>query len=266
MSDQLLVERTGAICTVTINHPEKLNPITAPGMIDELVGTIDTIDKDSGIRAAIITGAGNAFSAGGDLKRMAAPDSPAYRPPVEVRDWYIEGVQRLPRAIDALRAPLIAAVNGPAFGGGCDLACMADMRIAGESARFASSFIRLGIIPGDGGAYFLPRAIGGARAAEMIFTGDPIDARQALAWGLVSRVVPDSELMTEATRLAERIAANPGYALRMAKRLLREARHTGLEGVLELSAALQAVAHTAPEYREAIDAFTEKRRPDFSGT
>ena len=152
MSDQLLVERAGAICTVTINLPEKLNPITAPGMIDELVGTIDTIDKDSGICAAIITGAGNAFSAGGDLKRMAAPDSPAYRPPVEVRDWYIEGVQRLPRAIDALRAPLIAAVNGPAFGGGCDLACMADMRIAGESARFASSFIRLGIIPGDGGA------------------------------------------------------------------------------------------------------------------
>ena len=266
MSDQLLVERDGAICTVTINLPEKLNPITAPGMVDAIVAAIHDINMDSSVRVAIITGAGKAFSAGGDLKRMAAPDSPAYRPPVEVRDWYIEGVQRIPNAIDELRVPLIAAVNGPAVGGGCDLACMADIRIAGESARFASSFIRLGIIPGDGGAYFLPRAVGGSRAAEMIFTGAAIDARQALAWGLVSRVVPDAELMAAAKDLAERIAANPGYALRMAKRLMREARHANLDGVLELSAALQAIAHTTPEYREAIDAFTEKRQPDFSKT
>ena len=264
MSDRLLVACDGAICTVTMNIPDKRNPMTGPGMIDAIVAAINDINTDNRIRVAIITGAGKAFSAGGDLKRAAAADSPTRRPPVEVRDWYIEGVQRIPRAIDALRVPLIAAVNGPAFGGGCDLACMADIRIAGESAKFASSFIRLGIIPGDGGAYFLPRVVGGSRAAEMIFTGDPIDARQALAWGLVSRVVPDGELMAEAKHLAERIAANPGYALRMAKRLMREARHADLEGVLELSAALQAIAHTAPEYREAIAAFMEKRRPDFS--
>ncbi len=265
MSNQLLVERDGAICTVTLNLPERLNPMTAPGMVDAIVAATEAIDRDSGIRVAILTGAGKAFSAGGDLKRVAAADSPTRRPPVEVHNWYIEGVQRIPRMIDALRVPLIAAVNGPAISGGCDLACMADIRIAGESATFASNFIRLGIIPGDGGAYFLTRAIGSARAAEMIFTGDTIDARQALAWGLVSRVVPDGDLMAEAKKLAGRIAANPGYALRMAKRLMRETRHADLDGVLELSAALQAIAHTAPEYREAVDAFMERRRPDFSG-
>jgi enoyl-CoA hydratase/carnithine racemase len=161
---------------------------------------------------------------------------------------------------------VIAAVNGPAIGAGCDLACMCDLRIAGESARFAESFVKLGIVPGDGGAWLLPRVVGFAKASEMALTGDAIDAHEALAYGLVSKVVPDGELLAEAHKLAARIAVNPTNAVRMTKRLLWESRTSSLDGLLELSAAMQALAHATDDNREAISAFLEKRKPDFTGS
>ncbi|MDO8277969.1 MAG: enoyl-CoA hydratase-related protein, partial [Burkholderiaceae bacterium] len=162
-----------------------------------------------------------------------------------------------------LAVPAIAAVNGPAVGAGCDLACMCDIRIAADTATFAESFIKVGIVPGDGGAWFLPRLVGASRAAEMSFTGDAIDAQEALACGLVSRVVSGAELLAEAQRLAQRIAANPGPTLRMTKRLLREGGHMRLESLLEMSAGYQALAHKTPQHREAVMAFVEKRKPIF---
>ena len=137
---------------------------------------------------------------------------------------------------------------------------MCDIRIAGESARFAESFVKLGIIPGDGGAWLLPRVVGMSRAAEMTFTGEMIDAAQALACGLVSRVVPNDQLMASAQELAGRIAANPGPALRMAKRLLREGQHTRLDTLLEMSAAFQAMAHHTSEHTVALEAFLQSMR------
>jgi enoyl-CoA hydratase/carnithine racemase len=162
-----------------------------------------------------------------------------------------------------LDVPLIAAVNGYAIGAGCDLACMCDIRIASETARFAESFIKVGLVPGDGGAWLLPRVVGMSKAAEMSFTGEMLDAAAALSCGLVSRVVAPEALLDEAMALARRIAANPGPTLRLTKRLLREGQTTRLDSLLELSAAYQAIAHKTAEQVEAVNAFVEKRAPRF---
>ena len=181
-----------------------------------------------------------------------------------IRNEYRHGIQQIPRAMWSLDVPIIAAVNGPAIGAGLDLACMCDLRIASDTTSFAESFVRVGIIPGDGGAWWLPRAVGAAKAAEMAFTGDPIGAGEALGCGLVSRVVAADALMDEALSLANRIARNPSGILRMTKRLLREGIHNTLDSVLETSAAYQAIAHLSPDHHEAVRAFIEKRSPDFS--
>jgi enoyl-CoA hydratase/carnithine racemase len=160
---------------------------------------------------------------------------------------------------------VIAAVNGPAIGAGLDLACMCDIRLAAKSATFAESFVRLGIVAGDGGAWLLPRVIGLPRASIMAFTGDAIDAPNALEWGLVAQVTDESELLTQARALADRIAANPGHALRLTKRLLREGQHMRLDSLLELSASFQALAHHTEDHQEAVRAFLEKRSPSLSG-
>jgi enoyl-CoA hydratase/carnithine racemase len=142
---------------------------------------------------------------------------------------------------------------------------MCDIRVASEKARFAESFIKVGIVPGDGGAWLLPRVVGRSKAAELSFTGDMLDAHQALECGLVSRVVAHEQLMTAARELANRIAANPGPTLRLTKRLLREGEHLRLDSLLELSAAYQALAHKTPQHEEAVRAFIEKRPPRFEG-
>jgi enoyl-CoA hydratase/carnithine racemase len=202
----------------------------------------------------ILTGAGSAFSAGGNVKDMRDRKGLSAGSPYEIRNNYRRDIQNIPLNVYDLDVPTIAAVNGAAIGAGCDLACMCDIRIASERAKFAESFVKLGIIPGDGGAWLLPRLVGQSKAAELTFTGDTIDATEALACGLVSKVVPADALMNEARALAGRIAANPGHALRMAKRLLREGQHVRLDTLLEMSAAFQAIAHHTPEHDQAIDA------------
>lgn len=255
-----------AIVTVTLNQPETRNAFTDLDVVDALVGAIERLNADPSVRAAILTGAGKAFSSGANLKRMLDPEAGLVDAlPARTRLNYQAGIQRVPLAFARIEVPIIAAVNGPAIGAGCDLACMCDIRIAGQSARFAESFVKVGIIPGDGGAWLLPRILGMSRAAEMAFTGDTIDAAQALAWGLVSRVVPDGELMAATRDLANRIAANPPYAVRMTKRLLREGQSMSLESLLQLSAAMQSLAHATADHKEAVAAFIAKRAPKFGG-
>jgi len=265
MSDPVLYEQDGPVVTLTLNKPETRNAISDMDMVDALVAAAARIDADSDVRVAILTGAGTAFSSGGNIKTMRAPGGLGEGAPAAIRDKYRAGIQRIPLALYALEVPLIAAVNGPAIGAGCDLALLCDIRIAGESARFAESFVKLGIIPGDGGAWLLPRVVGLSKAYEMAFTGDSIDAQEALTCGLVSQVVPDSELMDAARALAGRIAANPPHALRLTKRLIREGQHTRLDTLLELSAALQALAHHTADHQEAMQAALEKRPPVFRG-
>ena len=172
------------------------------------------------------------------------------------------GIQRLPMAFEACDLPVIAAVNGPAVGAGCDLTLMCDIRIAGASAKFAESFVQIGIVPGDGGAWLLPRVVGFARASEMALTGEMITAETAQDYGLVSRVVPDEILMEEARATAAKIAANPRHAVRMTRRLLRSAYNRDLEVTLELSSAMQALAHETEDYTNALEAM--RRRIDGS--
>ena len=264
MSDFLKYEQDGHIVTLTLNDPERRNPLTGNTAVQELVAAIDRIEADASVRAVILTGAGSAFCSGGnvrDMDRHASGDMTG----MEIRQEYRRGIQRLPLALFNLEVPVIAAVNGPAIGAGLDLACMCDIRIASESARFAESFVKLGIIPGDGGAWLLPRIVGLSRAAELTFTGQIIDAHQALVWNLVSRVVLAESLMDAARGIADAIAANPPHAVRMAKRLIREGMHSRLDTLLEMSAAFQTLSHQTADHREAVSAFMEKRTPVFEG-
>jgi enoyl-CoA hydratase/carnithine racemase len=265
MTDPILTSRDGAILTVTLNLPEKRNPVSDNGLIDLLIETMHAADNDIGIRCVILTGAGSAFSAGGDLKAMKDGTGLRAALPAQTRRNYREGIQRLPLMFHALEVPVIAAINGPAIGAGLDLACMCDVRVAADTAVFAESFVKLGIVPGDGGAWLLPRVIGFARAAELSLTGETFDAAYALEIGLVSRVVPAGELLAAARTIADKIAANPPHAVRMTRRLLREAQTATLAATLELSAAMQSLAHATRDNDEAIDAFIERRAPDFTG-
>lgn len=219
-----------------------------------LTQALHRLRHDDAARAAILTGAGSAFSAGADLKKLAADDL-SRRPTEQVRDFYRETVHAAPRALRDLEVPIIAAVNGPAYGAGCDIACMCDIRIATEMASFCEPFVKLGVASGDGGAWFLTRLIGPSRYAEMALTGDPVPAAQALTWGLVSKVAPQDDLMTEAMLLAERIASNATNAVRMMKRLIRDADHATLESHLELCASFNAIAHGTDDHRQALDRF-----------
>ena len=255
--------REGAILVLAMNHPETRNALTGNTAVDEFVQACAEVQADRSIRALIITGEGPVFSSGGNVKDMQKYFQQTLSPE-PIREEYRKGIQRLPKALYNLDVPVIAAINGPAVGAGLDLTCMCDIRIASETATFAESFVKVGIVPGDGGAWLLPRAVGMSKASEMAFTGDALNAQEALACGLVSRVVPAGELLETALAVARRIASNPGAVLRMTKRLLREGERATLESLLEISASYQAIAHMEPDHHEAVRAFVEKRRPRFS--
>ena len=265
-SHEVVVAHTeDSITTWTLNMPEARNPISGDEVVSRMVDLAAAANADRNVRVVILTGAGSAFSAGGNVKDMVDRVGMFGGNQADIQHGYTSGIQRLTRAIYGCEVPIIAAVNGPAVGAGCDLALMADMRIASESAFFAESFVKLGLIPGDGGAWLLPRAVGAARAAEMAFTGDRVDAATALEWGLVSRVVAADALMDTAKQLAARVASNPPNALRLTKKLLREADTQHLGGILELSAAMQAISHGTADHREALSAFVERRPGQFTG-
>lgn len=263
MTPFLKTERDGAILTLTMNQPETRNALTGNTAVAEFVQACADITLDRSVRVVILTGEGPVFSSGGNVKDMQRYYTQALMADT-IREEYRNGIQRLPKALYNLDVPVICAVNGPAIGAGMDLTCMCDIRIASEKATFAESFVKVGIVPGDGGAWLLPRVVGMSKASEMAFTGEMLTAAEALACGLVSRVVAPEALMDEARKLAGKIAANPGGVLRMTKRLLREGERSTLESLLETSAAYQAIAHLTPDHQEAVRAFVEKRPPKFT--
>jgi enoyl-CoA hydratase/carnithine racemase len=262
MSEPVLYARDGGVVVLTLNEPDTRNAIS-PGIVDALVAHIRSINADMTVGCVIVTGAGAGFSSGGNVKEMRDKAGLFGGSPAEVRRGYWHGIQRIPMAMYDLEVPSIAAVNGAAIGAGCDLSLMCDIRIAARSAVFAESFMRVGLVSGDGGAWYLPRVVGMSRAMEMTFTGDFIDAEQAVRIGLASRMVENDELMPQALALARRIAAQPVHSLRLTKRLLRDSQHVSLPIALELASSAQALAQHTHDQHEAVLAFLEKRAPKF---
>lgn len=261
----IAVERRGPVEIWTLDRAERLNALPDPDDGEAFARACEAANADAEVRCVILTGAGRAFSAGGDLTAMRDKRDLFQGGGADLRQAYRRVVHRIVRALYGLDVPLIAAVNGPAMGLGCDIAGLADLRLASTQARFGVPFLKLGIVPGDGGAWLLPRNVGYVRAAEMLFTGRSIDAETALQWGLINRLTTPESLMDEALALAGEVAAQPPHALRMAKALLRQGRDVNFDQMLEMTAAMQALAHLTEDHAEGVAAALEKRPATFTG-
>lgn len=265
MADAAKFESEGAIGRLTLTRPEQRNILGEPGDGALFQEICVRINADRSLRCVILTGQGQAFSAGGNLRAMKDRTGTFAGSGLEIRESYRRNVHPIITSLWSLEVPVVAAVNGPAVGLGHDVAGLADIRIASETARFGASFLKIGLIPGDGGAWLLPRLIGMSRAAELLYTGKLIDADTALGWGLVSQVVPAGDLMTAAEARAAEIAQQPPDVLRLTKRLLRQGQENRFADILDQSAAVQALAHQSADHSEAVDAFLEKRPPRYRG-
>jgi 2-(1,2-epoxy-1,2-dihydrophenyl)acetyl-CoA isomerase len=258
MTEGLRVEVDGPIATLTLDRPEALNALTVPVKV-ALREVLESIAEDRAIRAVILTGAGRAFCAGQDLAERERPDAAPLE--VEVRERY----NPIIRALRSMGQPVIAAVNGVAAGAGASLALACDLRIAAEGARFMLAFGRIGLVPDSGASWFLPRLLGSAKAAELALLNDPVDAADALRLGLVSKVVPAEELMTEARAMAQRLAAGAPLAIALTKQALERSLSIDLDEALDGEAKLQGIAGASADHAEGLAAFREKRPPRFEG-
>ncbi len=249
------------VATITLNRPEKLNAFTSE-MLLELDSAIDECDRQDDVRAVILTGAGRGFCSGGDVGGMGAGQD--NRP--HITKQRISGeIQRFPKRLAHFAKPIIAAVNGPAAGGGMDLALACDFRTASRSARFAETYGKIGLLPGGGGAYFLPRIVGKARALELLLTAEFIDADTALDIGLVNHVYEDDELLERTHKIAARIASLPPLSMRLIKQTVNEGLESDLATSLDLVSSHIAITRSGPDHVEAINAFREKRPGKFVG-
>lgn len=247
---------------LTLDRPEARNAYS-DAMIDGLCAALDRLEDDDDVRVVILTGADPAFSAGGDLKAMRDHAGMFAGDSARLRVAYARNIQRVPRRMMAFDKPVVVAINGAAIGAGLDLACMGDVRIASDRAVFGSTFVKVGLVPGDGGAYWLARAVGHGRAAQLALTGDVIDAPTALAWGLVSEVVPHADLLDAAGAVAARIAANAPLAVRLTKQALSRSWDLSADQALELAATYQGIAQRTEDHDEGVAAMLERRAPDF---
>lgn len=254
------------VAQLTLDRDDVRNALTGTALVDDVVATLDWCNAAPEVSVLIITGAGKAFSAGGNIKEMRDRQGLFSGSVAQIQQQYRQGIQQLALALHRCEVPLIAAVNGPAIGAGMDLACMCDLRIASEQARFGSTFINLGIIPGDGGAWFLQRLLGYQQAAELLLTGKLIDAAEARRIGLILDLVPAEQLLERTRQLATEIASKPPQTLRLCKRLLKNAERLDLPDFLDQCAGFQGMLHHSEDHLEAVNAFLEKRAPQFKGS
>jgi len=258
VTDTVVRVAADGVLTLTLNRPDALNSFNVE-MKESLLAAFKDAARDKSVRVVVLTGAGRAFSAGQDLKERQAPGAADLG--TELRARY----NPIALAMRKMEKPVIGAINGVAAGAGISVALACDMRIAADNASFIEVFGRVGLVPDTGSTWFLPRLVGYARAAEMMFTTDPVDAATAERIGLVSKVVPAEQLMTETHALATRLAQAAPLALGLAKRALNRALESGLEEQLEYEAQLQAIAGRSKDYVEGVAAFVEKRPARFSG-
>lgn len=254
----IIYEKKGSVAIVTLNSPKTLNSLVQ-AMLDDLHTVTREIAADDEVKAVILTGAGKAFCAGGDLNRFKEgfDHYSAY--------YYVEGVHQWCMEWINLKKPTIAAINGPAVGAGLSVALMCDFSIAAESAKMGSAFINMGLIPDLAAAYYLPRAVGQQKAKELFYTGRNISSIEALAIGLVSKVVSDDQLMYEVQKLANQIAEEPSFAISNTKRIVNASLDTDLNTLMTLESFVQGISFISEDSSEAVDAFLNKRKPTFKG-
>jgi len=261
MRNELLESVTDRVATLTLNRPDKLNALSA-AIIDGMLEALPRLAADPNVAVVIVTGAGRGFCAGGDVKSMAEGKSQLG---VDDAVQRLRSRMEISRLLHEIPKPTIAMVNGPAAGAGLSLALACDLRVASESARFITAFAKVGFSGDFGGSYFLSKLIGTGKARELYFTGEHLDAAQALALGVVNFVVPDFELPDATTALAQRLANGPGVALGRMKQNFNAAESGTLSQLLDLEAQNQIFTAKTDDHLEAARAFVEKRAPVFKG-
>ena len=253
------------IATLTFQRDDVRNVLTGSALAEDIVKTVHWANREPEVSVLVVTGAGSAFSSGGNVKDMYGRAESFAGTAIDIQNQYRRGIQQIPLALHLAEMPVIAAVNGPAIGAGFDLACMCDIRIASTRARISESFINLGITPGDGGAWFLQRLIGYQKAAEMTFTGRLVTAEEAMKLGIFLEVVEPDALMPRVYELAKQIASKPPLTMRFTKRLMKLAQRNELPDFLDFCACFQGMSHHTNDHMEAVTAFLEKRTPHFKG-
>jgi enoyl-CoA hydratase/carnithine racemase len=260
MSDDLRYTVKDAIATITLNRPHRKNAFTLQ-MTDDWAAAVRTAAADETVRVVVLTGAGDAFCAGIDLAVLHAVEPT----PLARKRMLTDGVHQVARAVADLDKPLIAAINGAAVGAGLDMALMCDIRFAARSARMSEGYIRVGLVPGDGGCYFLPRLVGPAKALELLLTGDTVDGDEAVRIGMVNRVYDDAALLDATYAFAARLAAVSPLAAVMIKRTVYQSERMDLRASLDLISSHMAVVQSTDDYTEAQAARTEHRPARFTG-
>ena len=263
MTQDLLESIKDGVATLTLNRPDRLNAMSGP-MLDALLEALPRLAEDGEVGAVILTGSGRGFCAGGDVKAMAEGREFA-ETGLEEKTHGLRSKMEVSRLLHEIPKPTIAIVRGAAAGAGLSMALACDLRVAGESAKFATAFARVGYSGDFGGSYYLTQLVGTAKARELYFTADLLDAQQALALGLLNRVVPDARLEEETMALASRLARGPRVALRYMKRNMNAAESASLKEMLDLEAWHHTRTGMTEDHREAARAFVEKREPQFKG-
>ncbi len=256
----VLYELKSHIALITLNRPEVKNAFS-PEMIRLWREYLEEAKADDNVRVVVVTGNGDTFCSGGDIRDMADGKLKSW----DMKRFLWDGVHRIVFALEDLDKPVIAAINGAAMGAGMDMAIMCDLRVCSDNARLAESYIMMGLIPGDGGAYFLPRLTGVSRALELLFTGDVLTPEDAMKMGIVNRVVPHEDLMKETMKLAEKIAGKPPIAVRMMKRAVYQGLTSTLKSHLDYISSQISLLSETEDHVEAATSFLEKRNPVFKG-
>lgn len=260
-TEHILYSTQGKVAVITLNRPDAKNAFS-PEMIRMWREYLERAKNDDDISVVVVTGIGDTFCSGGDIRDMARGKLRSW----DMKKFLWDGVHRIIFALEDLDKPVIAAVNGAAMGAGMDMAIMCDMRVASDRARFAESYIAMGLAPGDGGAWFLPRLVGTSKALELLLTADVLDAQEALSLGIVNRVVPHVKLMEETMKLAGKIAEKPPLAVRMIKRAVCQGATSTLRAHLDYISSQMSLLSQTNDHIEAARAFIEKRKPVFTGS
>lgn len=260
----LKYQKLGHTAEITLDRELARNAYSME-MIASLEAAFDEAERDSDVRCVVLTGAGKTFSAGGDVKAMLDKTGMFEGEPFDLRQRYFSGIHRVPRRIARFDKPIVAALNGSAIGAGLDLACMCDIRIASRAAQFGSTFVKLGLVPGDGGAYVLARVIGFPRALELMLTGRLLDSAEAERIGLAHTITEPDEVLRVAHEKAREISANAPIAVRLTKNLAYQAQHMSLDQALDAAATAQGIAQNTADHLEGVRALLEKLPPSFEG-